>query len=93
MNNWLGLTLAGNKGPASAIGAKVTLYTENNIHVKINQWANSYLSYNDPRILFGLGIETKVLKLQIRWPDGSEEFIENVDINQYITIVQGQGSN
>ena len=49
-NNWLGLTLKGNKGPASAIGAKVTLYTENKIHIKINQWATSYLSYNDPRI-------------------------------------------
>ena len=92
-NNWLGLTLKGNKGSASGIGARVTLYSENDVQVKINQWATSYLSYNDPRILFGLGKDTKIRKLHVRWPDGSEEFIENIDINQYITIVQGKGLN
>lgn len=92
-NNWLGITLKGNKGPASAIGARLTLHSANNVQVKINQWATSYLSYNDPRILFGLGKETKVRKLHVRWPDGSEESFENIDINEYITIVQGEGSN
>ncbi len=92
-NNWLGMTLKGNKGPASGIGARVTLYSDNNVQVKINQWATSYLSYNDPRILFGLGKDTSVRKLHIKWPDGSEEFFENININQYITIVQGKGLN
>ena len=92
-NNWLGITLSGKKGPASAIGAKVTLYTENTVQVKINQWATSYLSYNDPRILFGLGNVSEVKKLHVRWPDGSEEIFDNIDINQYITISQGEGSN
>jgi hypothetical protein len=92
-NNWLGLTLKGNKGPASAIGARVALHSENKVQVKINQWATSYLSYNDPRILFGLGKETEVRKIHVRWPDGSEEYFENIDINQYFTIVQGEGSN
>jgi hypothetical protein len=92
-NNWLGITLKGNNGPASAIGATVTLYTQDKVQVKINQWATSYLSYNDPRILFGIGNEDTIRKLHIRWPDGSEETYIDIDINQYITIIQGEGLN
>jgi len=92
-NNWLGISLNGKKGPASAIGAKITLYTNNKVQVKINQCATSYLSYNDPRVLFGLGDEAKVNKLNVRWPDGSEDTYDDIDINQYTTIIQGEGSN
>jgi len=92
-NNWLGVSLKGNQGPASAIGAKITLFTTNSKQVKINQWATSYLSYNDPRVLFGLGKESEVNKIEIIWPDGSFEQHEGIDINQYITITQGQAIN
>jgi hypothetical protein len=92
-NNWLGIYLKGNKGPASAIGAKVTVKTSGKQQVKINQWATSYLSYNDPRILFGLGKEKQVSELSIRWPDGSIEAYENLPVNQYLVIIQGKGIN
>jgi hypothetical protein len=92
-NNWLGIFLKGNNGPASAIGTKITLYTRDKRQVKIYQWATTYLSYHDPRILFGLGKENKVDKLEIRWPDGSTERFENLEINQYISITQGKGIN
>jgi hypothetical protein len=92
-NNWLGLTLQGNKGPASAIGAKVTLYTTDKVYVKINQWATTYLSYNDPRILFGLGDADRIQKLEVRWPDNKVESYVIPEINQYMTITQGKGIN
>ena len=92
-NNWLGISLKGNNGPASAIGAKITLYSQNKRQVKIYQWATTYLSYHDPRVLFGIGKENKVDKLEVRWPDGRIERYENLDINQYISITQGEGIN
>ena len=54
-NHWLGLTLKGENGPASAIGAKVTVTTGNKKQVLVNQWATGYLSNNDPRMHVGLG--------------------------------------
>jgi hypothetical protein len=92
-NNWLGLFLKGNKGPASAIGAKITLYTPERKQVKINQWATSYLSYNDPRVVFGLGEAPTIRKIEIIWPDGVQEEYTGININQYITITQGKGIN
>jgi len=49
-NHWLGLTLKGKNGPASAIGGKVIVTTDGKKQVLVNQWATSYLSNNDPRL-------------------------------------------
>ncbi len=54
-NHWLGVTLKGKNGPASAIGAKVTVTAGGKKQVLVNQWATSYLSNNDPRLHIGLG--------------------------------------
>jgi hypothetical protein len=89
-NNWLGITLKGSKGPASALGARSTLYADGKKQVKINQWATSYLSYNDPRIVFGLGKIKKIEKIEVKWPGGDVETYHNVKINQYNTVIQGK---
>jgi hypothetical protein len=90
-NHWLGLTLAGSGGPASAIGASVRVTTATRTQVKVNQWATSYLSYNDPRMLFGLGPDALVERLEIRWPSGEQETLENIPADRYVTLVQGVG--
>ena len=92
-NHWLGLTLVGNGGPASAIGAKVTIETATRVQVRVNQWATSYLSYSDPRMHFGLGEDELVERLEIRWPDGSVDIHENVPADAYSTIIQGEGAS
>ncbi|MCP3929289.1 MAG: CRTAC1 family protein [Bacteroidetes bacterium] len=89
-NHWLGITLQGKNGPASAIGAKVSVEAGALKQVLVNQWATSYLSYNDSRLHIGLGKEKKVDKLIILWPDGTKETHEDVKADQYITIVQGK---
>jgi hypothetical protein len=90
-NHWLGLTLIGKNGPASAIGAKVTVTAGDLQQVKHNQWATTYLSYNDPRLHFGLGRNAVIDKIEIRWPDGRKEFFEQVPVDNYITVTEGQG--
>jgi len=90
-NHWLGLSLVGNKGPASAIGAKVIVRTGDLRQVLINQWATSYLSYNDPRLHVGLGENSLVDVLEIRWPDGEKEVFKKLDVDRYIIIKQGTG--
>lgn len=90
-NHWLGLSLVGNKGPASAIGAKVIVRSGDLEQVLINQWATSYLSYNDSRLHVGLGENSIVDILEIRWPDGEKEVFKQVEIDRYITVKQGSG--
>jgi enediyne biosynthesis protein E4 len=90
-NNWLGLTLKGEKGPSSAIGAKVTINAGGKKQVRVNQWATSYLSNNDPRIHFGLGQQKMVDLLEISWSDGKKEVYNKIASDRYITILEGKG--
>jgi enediyne biosynthesis protein E4 len=90
-NHWLGLKLDGAEGPASAIGAKVTVTAGGKKKVFVNQWTCSYLSNNDPRILVGLGKEELVEQIEIRWSDGKTETFRNIKPDRYLSIKQGEG--
>jgi len=90
-NHWLGISLMGSRGPASAIGAKVTVQTGNQKQVLVNQWATTYLSYNDPRLHVGLGKSAMIDFLEIRWSDGEIEVFEQLEVDRYITIKQSFG--
>ncbi len=88
-NHWLGLTLKGKNGPASAIGAKVTVTAGGKKQVLVNQWATSYLSNNDPRLHIGLGQQKQADLLEIFWSDGKKEVYKNIAGDRYLTILQG----
>lgn len=90
-NHWLGMTLIGARGPASAIGAVVTAETEGRRQVKVNQWCTSYLSCHDPRLHFGLGGARRVDRLEIRWSDGVTETHCNLGADAYLRVEQGRG--
>ncbi len=90
-NHWLGLTLKGKSGPASAISAKVTVTAGGRKQVLVNQWATSYLSNNDPRLHIGLGKEQMIDRLEIFWSDDLVEVYNDIPSDRYITILQGKG--
>jgi len=90
-NHWLGLTLKGEKGLASGIGAKIIVTAGGKKQVFVNQWATGYLSNNEPRVHIGLGQQSLISKLEIKWPDGKQEVYENIKSDRYLTIVKGKG--
>jgi len=90
-NNWVGLTLKGDLGLASGIGAKVTVISGDMKQVLVNQWTNGYLSNKDYRLHIGLGSNESIEELRISWPDGKEEVIKDVSVNEYIEIYKGKG--
>lgn len=89
--HWLGLTLKGENGIASGMGAKVTVYASGRKQVLVNQWAMGYLSSNDPRMHIGLGDSDIIERLEVKWPGGETETFENIAANRYITITKGRG--
>ena len=54
-NHWIGLSLKGKNGTASALAQKSLLQPVVKKQVFFNQWATTYLSNNDPRVHVGLG--------------------------------------
>lgn len=90
-SHWLGITLIGKNGPASAIAAKVTVTAGGKKSVYINQWATSYLSNNDPRLHIGLGSNKVIDQLEIDWVGGKKEILKNVAVDRYVIIAEGKG--
>jgi hypothetical protein len=86
-NHWLMLSLTGHKSARDAVGAKVKLTTASG-RVLYNHVAISvgFMSSSDKRVHFGLGDETKVSSLEIRWPSGIRQVLKDVTADQVLKI-------
>jgi len=51
----------------------------------------SYLSQNDLRLHFGLGTAAKMESVEVRWPNGKMETLENLAADSIYSIVEGEG--
>jgi len=89
-NHWLKVLLTGVQSNRSAIGATVFATFGGKRQAKAVMAQSSYLSANDRRLHFGLGEETAA-SLEIRWPNGGEEKIDNVAADQLVVIEEGKG--
>lgn len=85
-NNWLILNLIGNESNRDAIGTRVKLTAGGKTQVEQRKGGSGYLSQNDPRLHFGLGASRKVEKIEIDWPSGKNQILENVEAGQILTV-------
>jgi enediyne biosynthesis protein E4 len=90
-NNWLTVKLRGVKSNRSAIGARVRVATGPHVQSQEVTSQSSYYSVNDLRLHFGLGPSAKADWIEIRWPNGQSERVENVAANRFVTVVEGKG--
>ena len=90
-SNALLVQLEGTKSNRSAIGARIVLTAGQRTQTREVQSGSSYLAQNDLRAHFGLGRAERAERLEIRWPSGLKESIENVAANQIVTIREGKG--
>jgi len=83
--------LIGTKSNHAAIGARVTIHSAGVRQFGEVRGGGSYLSQNDLRLHFGLGMAKKMEAVEIRWPSGKVETLENVAADAIYTIVEGSG--
>ena len=86
-NHWLMLSLTGHKSARDAVGAKVKVTTASG-RVLYNHVAISvgFMSSSDKRIHFGLGQETRIASIEIRWPSGIEQVLKAVAADQFLQV-------
>ena len=89
-NHWLGLRLVGKSG-RDMLGAQVQIVLDDNkiLHRRVRT-DGSFLSGNDPRVLVGLGVATRVKAVRVRWPDATTEEWKDVPVDRYTTLKQGR---
>jgi enediyne biosynthesis protein E4 len=85
-NHWITLQLTGHRSNRDGIGAEITIVTSSGSQSNIVSTAGSYLSSSDRRAHFGLGSETSVKTIEIRWPSGIMQTIQNVHADQMLRV-------
>jgi len=90
-NHWITLKLVGGaKSPRDAIGTKVFLFTGGSKQRADVYSGASYASSSDFRVHFGLGSLTKADRLEIHWPDGLVQQVENPPIDRILIVSEGK---
>jgi hypothetical protein len=88
--HWLKVKLVGVKSNRGAIGARVTAHYGGKVQAQEVLSQSSFYSASDPRLHFGLGAATKA-DLEIRWPNGNRERVENVQADRLVVVREGAG--
>src|SRR5277367_2370444 len=83
--------LVGTKSNRAAIGARITIHSGGTAQFSEVRSGASYLSQNDLRQHFGLGAATKIDTIEVRWPNGAIEKLENIAADALYTITEGSG--
>ncbi len=86
-NGWIGLRLTGTRSNRDAIGAKIALTSEmGNVQHGMVTTTASYQSAQDQRVYFGLGQEKAIRKVEITWPSGTKQVIENPPLRKILPV-------
>ena len=86
-NHWLLIDITGTRSNRDGIGARIRLVAESGEEqYAMVSTASSYLSSNDKRVHFGLGRGRRVRLLEITWPSGKLQTLENVAADQILTV-------
>jgi hypothetical protein len=89
-NHWLKVRLEGTRSNRSAIGALVLVRYGGKVQAQGVLSQASYVSSNDPRLHFGLGLETKA-DIEVHWPNGGVDKYPAQAANRLVTILEGHG--
>jgi hypothetical protein len=90
--HWLGLRVTDTGETYDVVGARIEALRPDGTslwrHVRT---AASYLSANDPRVLFGLAGDLEVPELRVHWPDGTIESWGGLAVDRYHVLRRGTG--
>jgi hypothetical protein len=91
-SHWIAVRARGRESNRFGIGCKVRVTSGGRTQLREINPYGSYLSTSDVRLFFGLGSETAVSRLEIAWPSGKKQVIENVPANQVLLLDEAGAS-
>jgi hypothetical protein len=86
--NWIMVRTVGAASNRDGIGARVRVKAGGTTQLRDIRSSSGYLSQSDPRAHFGLGKSETVDRIEVRWPSGLISALDNVTVNQVITITE-----
>jgi len=88
-NHWIAIETVGTKSNRDGIGTRIKLTGESGL-VQYNEvtTAGSYASSSDKRAHFGLGRDSLVKEIELRWPSGTLQVLRNVKADQILKVTE-----
>jgi len=86
-NHWILLKLVGTASNRMGIGAQVHITTEDGRSQRNEvTTAVGFASSSDSRVHFGLGANRRIKEIEIRWPSGIKQVLQDVDVDRIMVI-------
>ena len=90
-NHWILLQMIGVKSNRDGIGTRIKVTGESGL-VQYNHvtTAGSFASSSDKRVHFGLGRDIRIKEIELRWPSGRIQVLQNVKADQVLEIIESE---
>ncbi len=87
-SHFVKIRFEGNRNNMLGIGAKIFVYSGNELKFQEQAPSRGWLSSSDYLIHIGLGAYDKIDSINIVWPDGKFQTLKSIQSNQVITVHQ-----
>jgi hypothetical protein len=85
-HHFIKIKLAGSKANTQAIGARITVTTDSSMQVQEHFPTRGFQSSVSHELIFGLGNQTSVVQILVRWPDGKLSKLRNIHADTTVVI-------
>ena len=90
-HHWLIVRTEGTTSNRDGSGAQVKITTPAGTQLREIRAGSSFLAQDDIRAHFGLGDHATVHRLEIRWPSGQIDALDDLPADRIITLREGHG--
>jgi hypothetical protein len=86
--HWLDIALRGTKSNRDGIGARVKVVTKGGAQYNHMTTSVGYASSSDGPVHFGLGADSRAQRIEIHWPSGIVQTLEDVDGDRILKVTE-----
>jgi hypothetical protein len=91
-NHWLIVEPIGVASNRQGIGARLTATADKLQQMREVFGGGNGFNQSESQVHFGLGVQLQVDQLEIRWPSGQVDLLEDIAADQYIRVIEGRGA-
>ncbi len=88
-NHWITINTIGVESNINGIGARVAITSNLGTQIREVRSGEGFKYMSTLNTHFGLGADTEITTLTIKWPSGIVDTLENVAVDQVISVVEG----
>ena len=89
-NHWLKIRLRGTYGNRDGVGAKIKVIVGDLTLVDEVRGGRGYQSHYGMHPHFGLGRNTRIDRIEVRWMNGTTNVLQNVNVDQTLEITENE---